>query len=52
MHHVDCDRKRVLSINRTVMYNGVSGPLKCEVVVKSLCCECTGVYVHVCLYFT
>ena len=29
-----CDRKRALSINKTVIYNGKSGPRKCEVVVK------------------
>jgi hypothetical protein len=29
-----CGNKRALSINKTVIYNGESGPLKCEVVVK------------------
>lgn len=29
-----CDRKRALSINKKIMYSGVSCPLECEVAVK------------------
>jgi phage-related baseplate assembly protein len=41
-----CYRMRALSINKTVMYTGESGPLKCEVVVKvyamnAQVCMCT-----------